>query len=151
QQGRVWTYQGHFGMRRVSGDWKVIWAPSVINPNLGPGERLAVVTRFPPRSAVLDAQGNPLQLPAPAYALGVWPERLSNPAATAQAFASRTRLQAGQVLGQITAAPPHPPPPGGRGSVLPNPPPPRRISPSAWPRSTPSATRACATACAPSR
>ena len=107
QQGRVWTYQGHFRMRRVGDDWKVIWAPSVINPNLGPGERLAVVTRFPPRAAVLDAQGNPLQLPAPAYGLGVWPERLSNPAATAQAFASRTRLQAGQVLGQITAAPPH--------------------------------------------
>jgi cell division protein FtsI/penicillin-binding protein 2 len=107
QQGRVWTYQGHFGMRRIGDDWKVIWAPSVINPNLGPGERMAVVTRFPPRAAVLDAQGNPLQLPAPAYGLGVWPERLSNPAATAQAFASRTRLQAGQVLGQITAAPPH--------------------------------------------
>jgi cell division protein FtsI/penicillin-binding protein 2 len=107
QQGRVWTYKGHFRMRRVGGDWKVVWAPSVINPNLGPGERLAVVTRFPPRAAVLDAKGNPLQLPAPAYVLGVWPERLSSPAATAQAFASRTRLQAGQVLGQITAAPPH--------------------------------------------
>jgi cell division protein FtsI/penicillin-binding protein 2 len=107
QQGRVWTYQGHFRMRRVGGDWKVEWAPSVINPNLGPGERLAVVTRFPPRAAVLDARGDPLQLPAPAYVLGVWPERLSDPAATAQAFASRTRLQAGQVLGQITAAPPH--------------------------------------------
>jgi cell division protein FtsI/penicillin-binding protein 2 len=107
QQGRVWTYQGHFRMRRVGDDWKVVWAPSVINPNLGPGERLAVVTRFPPRAAVLDAKGNPLQLPAPAYVLGVWPERLARPAATAQAFASRTGLQAGPVLGQITAAPPH--------------------------------------------
>ena len=107
QQGRVWTYTGHFGLRRVGDDWKVEWAPGVINPNLGPGERLAVVTQFPARAPVLDAKGNPLQLPAPAYVLGVWPDRLSSPAATAQAFASRTRLQAGQVLGQITAAPPH--------------------------------------------
>jgi len=107
QQGRVWTYTGHFGLRRVGDGWKVEWAPGVINPNLGPGERLAVVTQFPARGAVLDAKGNPLQLPAPAYVLGVWPERLSSPAATAQAFASLTRLQAGQVLGQITAAPPH--------------------------------------------
>ena len=107
QQGRVWTYRGHFGLRRVGGDWKVEWAPGVINPNLGPGERLAVVTQFPARASVLDAKGNPLQLPAPAYVLGVWPDRLSSPAATAQAFASRTELQAGQVLGQITAAPPH--------------------------------------------
>ncbi len=107
QQGRVWTYKGHFGLRRVGGDWKVEWAPSVINPNLGPGERLAVVTQFPPRASVLDAQGNPLQLPAPAYVLGVWPDRLSSPAVTARAFAICTKLQAGQVLGQITAAPPH--------------------------------------------
>ena len=107
QQGRVWTYQGHFGLRRVGDNWKVVWAPSVINPNLGPGERLAVVTRFPDRAAVLDAKGNPLQVNATAYVIGVVPDRLNSPAKTAQAFAKPTGLQAGQVLGQITAAPPH--------------------------------------------
>jgi hypothetical protein len=106
QQGRVWTYDGHLGLRRVNGDWKVVWAPSVINPQLGAGERLAVVTTFPSRAAVLDAAGKPLQLPAPSYVLGVWPARLAQPSATAQAFAKLTKLQAGQVLGQITAAPP---------------------------------------------
>ena len=107
QQGRVWTYQGHFGLRRVGDDWKVVWAPSVINPNLGPGERLAVVSTFPDRAAVLDAKGNPLQVKAAAYVLGVVPDRLKSPANTARAFAKPTGLQAGQVLGQITAAPPH--------------------------------------------
>ena len=107
QQGRVWTYQGHLSLRRVGGAWKVVWAPSVINPNLGPGERLAVVTTFPDRAAVLDAKGNPLQVKATAYVLGVVPDRLASPAKTAQAFAKPTKLQAGQVLGQITAAPPH--------------------------------------------
>jgi cell division protein FtsI/penicillin-binding protein 2 len=106
QQGRVWTYDSHFGLRRVDGGWKVVWAPSVINPQLGPGERLAVVTTFPSRAAVLDAAGKPLQLPARSYVLGVWPARLSRPAVTARAFAKLTGLQAGQVLGQITAAPP---------------------------------------------
>jgi cell division protein FtsI/penicillin-binding protein 2 len=84
----------------------VEWAPSVVNPSLGPGERMAVVTRFPPRAAVLDADGEPLQLPAPAYVLGVWPGRLANQAATARAFAGLAQLQTGQVLGQISAAPP---------------------------------------------
>jgi cell division protein FtsI/penicillin-binding protein 2 len=107
QQGRVWTYQGHLSLRRVGGAWKVVWAPSVINPNLGPGERLAVVTTFPDRAAILDAKGNPLQLKATAYVLGVVPDRLASPAKTAQAFSKPTKLQAGQVLGQITAAPPH--------------------------------------------
>jgi cell division protein FtsI/penicillin-binding protein 2 len=106
QQGRVWTYSGQFGLRRVDGNWKVEWAPGVINPHLGPGERLAVVTQFPARASVLDAAGDPLQLPAPAYVLGVWPERLADQAATARAFAKLAGLQAGQVLGLITAAPP---------------------------------------------
>jgi cell division protein FtsI/penicillin-binding protein 2 len=106
QQGRVWTYRGQFGLRRVDGAWKVDWMPSVINPSLNPGDRLAVVTRFPGRASVLDAEGEPLQVPAPAYVLGVWPARLSSQAATARAFARLTSLQAGQVLGQIAAAPP---------------------------------------------
>jgi cell division protein FtsI/penicillin-binding protein 2 len=106
QQGRVWTYRGQFGLRRVNGAWKVDWTPGVVNPSLGPGDRLAVVTQFPVRASVLDTKGDPLQLPAPAYVLGVWPERLSNQAATAQAFARITKVQTGQVLGQIAAAPP---------------------------------------------
>ena len=107
QQSRVWTYRGQFDLRQVNGTWKVEWTPGVINPSMGPGDRLAVVTQFPSRAAVLDAKGDPLQLPAPAYVLGVWPDRLSNQAATAQSFARVTRVQAGQVLGQIAAAPPN--------------------------------------------
>jgi cell division protein FtsI/penicillin-binding protein 2 len=106
QQGRVWIYRGQFGLRRVDGAWKVDWMPSVVNPSLSPGDRLAVVTRFPARAPVLDAKGTPLQVPAPAYVLGVWPARLASQAATARAFARLTSLQAGQVLGQIAAAPP---------------------------------------------
>ena len=106
QQSRVWTYRGQFDLRQVNGTWKVEWTPGVVNPSMGPGDRLAVVTQFPARAAVLDAKGDPLQLPAPAYVLGVWPDRLSNQAATAQSFARITKVQAGQVLGQIAAAPP---------------------------------------------
>ncbi|HMI23886.1 MAG TPA: penicillin-binding transpeptidase domain-containing protein, partial [Streptosporangiaceae bacterium] len=51
--------------------------------------------------------GNPLQVKATAYVLGVVPDRLKSPPDTARAFAKPTGLQAGQVLGQITAAPPH--------------------------------------------
>ena len=106
QQSRVWTYRGQFGLHRVNGAWKVDWTPGVVNPSLGPGDRLAVVTQFPTRASVLDAEGDPLQLPATAYVLGVWPDRLSSQAATAVAFARLTGLQAAQVLGEIAAAPP---------------------------------------------
>jgi cell division protein FtsI/penicillin-binding protein 2 len=107
QQGRVWKYQSQFDLRRVGSDWRVVWAPTVVNPHLGPGERLAVVTEFPARAPVLDATGKPLQVSAPVYVVGVWPDRLKSQAATARAFAKLTGLVAGQVLGQIKAAPPH--------------------------------------------
>jgi len=104
--GHQWTYTGRFQLRRLSSGWKIEWAPSVINPQLGPGERLAVVTSVPPRAPVLDAEGQPLQLRSSVYQVGVWPKALANPSATANAFASVTQLDATQVLGQIQAAPP---------------------------------------------
>ena len=106
EQGRVWAYHGKFGLRQVDGSWKVDWAPSVIEPDLGPGDRLAVVTDFPSRASVLDAEGNPLQVNAPVYVLGVMPDSLAHPAVTARAFANATGLEAAQVLGQISSAPP---------------------------------------------
>jgi cell division protein FtsI/penicillin-binding protein 2 len=104
--GHQWTYTGRFALRRLSSGWKIEWAPSVINPQLGPGERLAVVTSVPPRAPVLDAEGQPLQIPSTVYQVGVWPKALSNPSATANAFAAVTQLDSSQVLGQIQAAPP---------------------------------------------
>ena len=107
EEGRVWAYHGRFGLSRVGGAWKVQWAPSVVYPGLGPGERLGVVTQFPERASVLDAEGQPLQVPSLVYVVGVVPAALADPARTAQRFAEVTELEAGQVLGQITAAPPN--------------------------------------------
>ena len=106
ETGRVWTYQGHFALRRIGGSWKVEWAPSVVNPGLSQGERLAVVTRFPRRAPVLDSAGRPLEVPSRVYVLGVWPDRLADADETAAGFAEVTGLDATQVLGQISAAPP---------------------------------------------
>ncbi|HLK74978.1 MAG TPA: penicillin-binding transpeptidase domain-containing protein [Streptosporangiaceae bacterium] len=107
EEGRVWSYHGRFGLTEAGGSWKVQWAPSVVYPGLGPGQRLAVVTQFPDRAAVLDAEGRPLQIPSLVYVLGVKPSTLTDPAATAARFATATGLDTSQVLGQITAAPPN--------------------------------------------
>jgi len=106
EEGRVWVYHGRFGLSRAGGTWRVQWAPSVVYPDLSRGDRLAVVTQFPGRASVLDAEGQPLQVPGLVYVVGVRPAALADPAATAAHFARVTRLDAAQVLGQITAAPP---------------------------------------------
>ena len=105
QDGAPWTYQGRFSLRRFGSSWKVLWSPAVINPGLRPGLRLAVVTRVPPRAQLLDASGNPLQPPSPAYAVGVRPGGLAHPGQTASSLAEVTGLDPAQLLGQIVAAP----------------------------------------------
>jgi cell division protein FtsI/penicillin-binding protein 2 len=105
--GPPWRYEGRFTLRRVGTDWKIDWSPSVINPSLRTGMRFAVLTRTPNRAPILDSAGQSLLRLSAAYTVGVQPDRLSDPAATAAEFASVTGLDAGQILGQIRTAPPN--------------------------------------------
>jgi cell division protein FtsI/penicillin-binding protein 2 len=106
QAGQVWTYTGKFGLTSKNGKWAVDWAPSVINPHLGAGERLAVVSTYAPRAGVLDMDGRPLVELSEAYRIGVYPGKLKHPATTAAEFSQVTGLNEQQVLGQIESGPP---------------------------------------------
>jgi cell division protein FtsI/penicillin-binding protein 2 len=101
-----WTYTGRFGLTSKGGQWRIDWSPSVINPNLGPGDRFAVLTAFTPRAQIEDSDGQPLVAKSMDYHVGVYPGRLTNAAQTAGQFGQVAGLNAQQVLGQIRAAPP---------------------------------------------
>jgi cell division protein FtsI/penicillin-binding protein 2 len=105
QDGAPWSYQGRFTLRKTSAGWRVVWSPSVINPGLRPGLRMAVVTRMPRRARLLDATGASLIRPSTAYIVQVRPGHLANPARTAAGFAAVTGLDQEQVLSVIRAAP----------------------------------------------
>ncbi len=106
QAGQQWTYTSQFGLTSKNGKWVVDWAPSVINPHLGAGERLAVVTSYAPRAGVQDMDGQPLLAKSQDYRVGVYPGKLKDPTATAVLFGQATGLDQLQVLGQIESAPP---------------------------------------------
>lgn len=101
-----WTYAGQFGLVSRGGHWLVSWAPSVIQPSLGPGDRLAVVTKLSPRAMVTDAGGSPLIQKSIVYYVGVYPGKLASVRQTATEFSQVMGLNEQQVLGQISAAPP---------------------------------------------
>src|SRR5580704_15911192 len=105
QDGAPWSYEGRFAMRKTSAGWRVLWSPTVINPGLHQGLRMAVVTTMPPRAALLDAEGASLIHPSPAWIAQVRPGRLSHPEETAMAFAGVAGLDWQQVLSVIRAAP----------------------------------------------
>ena len=104
--GHQWTYTGRFGLTRKGGQWLVDWAPNVINPGLGPGDRLAVLTTFGPRGQIEDADGQSMLAKSIDYHIGVYPDELRNAAKTAALFGGLTDLNSQQVLGEIRAAPP---------------------------------------------
>ena len=106
QTGQQWSYIGRFSLTVRNGQWLVNWAPDAINPSLGPGDRLAVLTSFSPRAPLEDSAGQPLLSSSTDYHVGVYPGRLSNMARTAAEFSLITGLSDQQVLGQIRAAPP---------------------------------------------
>ena len=106
QAGQQWTYTSKFGLTSKNGKWIVDWAPSLINPHLGPGDRLAVLTSYAPRAGVQDMDGQPLLAKSPDYRVGVYPGKLKDPVATATMFGQATGLDQRQVLGQIQSAPP---------------------------------------------
>jgi cell division protein FtsI/penicillin-binding protein 2 len=101
-----WSYTGRFGLTKKGGQWLINWAPSVIDPNLGPGDRLAVLTAFAPRAQIEDSAGQPLVLKSTDYHIGVYPGRLTDAAQTAAQFGQLAGLNSQQVLGQIRSAPP---------------------------------------------
>jgi cell division protein FtsI/penicillin-binding protein 2 len=105
QDGPPWDYNGSFDLRQTGSGWKVVWSPSVINPGLRPGLRLAVVSSTPRRAMLEDADGVPLQVRSTAYVAGVRPDRLKHPEVTAARLGRITKLDPSQLLGFILAAP----------------------------------------------
>jgi cell division protein FtsI/penicillin-binding protein 2 len=105
QDGPPWNYDGRFNLRLTGSGWKVVWSPSVINPGLHNGLRLAVVSSTPRRALLEDAAGAPLLVPSTAYVVGVQPDRLTDPAVTAARLGRVTKLDPSQLLGWILAAP----------------------------------------------
>jgi len=103
QNGAPWIYEGHFPLRLTPSGWKIVWSPSVINPALRPGLHLAMVSTTRPRQPLLDAEGRPLQTRSTAIVAGVWPNRLRDPQATANALGRATGIDPTEILGWVLA------------------------------------------------
>ncbi|WP_242903310.1 penicillin-binding transpeptidase domain-containing protein [Actinomadura terrae] len=112
ENGQPWTYKGQMHLRRKGGKWKVVWDPSIINPMLKPGQRLAVQTDVPKRAPITDTQGRSLLREVGAYNVGVFPGRLANPQRTLEELSRQTKIDGGRrldserLLGRVRSAPP---------------------------------------------
>lgn len=106
ENGPPWEYDGSMRLHLVHGEWKIAWAPSVIHPRLGNGERFAVVTDVPERAAIRDDRGRPLVRQTPVAIVGVYPSKLDDAERTTAAVGELTGLDSGRLLGTVRSAPP---------------------------------------------
>lgn len=104
--GNMWTYSSQMRLHQVGDGWKIIWSPSIINPYLRPGQRLAIVTESQPRSPIEDALGRSLLRPTRTEVFGVVPGSLPKLDQTLGALANITKLDRDRLVGRVLSAPP---------------------------------------------
>src|SRR5690606_40398671 len=102
----VWKYTGRMELRRGGDGWRVVWDPSVIHPDLGEGERLAVSYDVPDRGGVYDRTGKALVGEDAVTAFGVVPARLEDPKKDITALAELLDEDPGPLMDRVRSAPP---------------------------------------------
>ena len=58
--GNEWTYETPAALTKTGNEWKVTWAPTIVEPSLKEGETLDVDTLLAERGDILGAGGRPL-------------------------------------------------------------------------------------------
>ncbi|MEU6039665.1 penicillin-binding transpeptidase domain-containing protein [Actinomadura sp. NPDC047616] len=112
ENGQPWTYEGRMRLRRVDGDWKVIWDPSIIHPRLRQGMRLAVLTEVSPRAPIYDSDDKRMLRNVRTDIVGVYPGQLRDPEKTLEQLTKVTKIDGGRKLdterlvGRVNSAPP---------------------------------------------
>ena len=98
-----WTYTGSLPMAKRGADWKVVWSPADLAPELRAGEHLTLKRAQPPRATLLDASGHALIVPTPVVNVGIRPSFVKDLASLAAVLA-RALHQYGVATNDIVAS-----------------------------------------------
>ncbi|MFV2197535.1 penicillin-binding transpeptidase domain-containing protein [Nocardiopsis sp. LOL_012] len=102
----TWEYTGAMPLEWGPDGWRIAWSPSVIHPDLGEGERLAVSYEIQARGQILDRDGVPLVTSESVTAFGVYPGRMDDPEAGVTELAELLGEEPGPLLDRVRSAPP---------------------------------------------
>lgn len=104
---RQWRYQGEFGLVRTEQAWVVRWRPSVLHPQLGAQQAIALREEVPDPAPVLDRDGVPLLSAETVVSVVVDPAQA--PAVAAQLAAALSQFDDGiteqSIVQEAAAAP----------------------------------------------
>jgi cell division protein FtsI/penicillin-binding protein 2 len=100
-----WTYTTTAELAHADDSWQVVWSPTIVEPSLAEGERLAKTTAEPERGDILDAGGEPLVTERPVRVVGIDKSGLSAAEAksSAQQLADLVDIDAGDYQSKVEA------------------------------------------------
>jgi cell division protein FtsI/penicillin-binding protein 2 len=110
-EGVSWKYQTTIALQKVGDQWRAVWSPNVIHPQLRDGDRLAARILPSERGAILDVAGEAIVKPRPVVVVGIQPNQVTNQAsliATLDAAFKSVGVSASlaELPAQLTAAKP---------------------------------------------
>ncbi|WP_158300429.1 penicillin-binding transpeptidase domain-containing protein [Arthrobacter crystallopoietes] len=100
---KKWTYTTTAELAHADDSWQVVWSPTIVEPSLAEGERLAKTTAEPERGDILDADGEPLVTERPVRVVGIDKSGLSaaEAKASAQQLAELVDIDAGDYQSKV--------------------------------------------------
>ena len=102
----MWNYTGEMSLTNGAAGWQIDWSPSVIHPDLGEGERLAVSYEIEDRGQILDRSGEPLVTADSVTAFGVLPAHMEDKEAGVTELAELLDEDPDPLLNRVRSAPP---------------------------------------------
>lgn len=76
--GATWSYQTKVRLAEDDGEWRVIWAPEVVHPELVDGDQLLLRREPAPRGDILGGDGEPLVTARDVVEVGLWPAQVED-------------------------------------------------------------------------
>jgi cell division protein FtsI/penicillin-binding protein 2 len=77
-EGDTWSYRSSMPLQLKEKQWRPVWAPSVVQPELKEGDKISVRSTAAPRGNILDGTGAPIVSDQPVVYIGVQPNAVKD-------------------------------------------------------------------------
>jgi cell division protein FtsI/penicillin-binding protein 2 len=101
-----WSYAATLDLRQSGDSWKVVSEPTIVHPELDPGQHLVLTRSLPDRAAVTDANGQPLFTATEVVNVGVDPGQVTDLPTLAAALGAATGIDPQQIISDVQKAKP---------------------------------------------
>lgn len=84
------------------GEWKVVWSPSLIFPDLGPEEQVRLTSQHALRGEITDRDGSTIVMEGEAYTVGAVPGKIPDRKEFAKALAPLLEMDEEKILNELS-------------------------------------------------